>query len=769
VLEKGINLGGYRIDGVLGVGGMGVVYEATQLSLERTVALKLISTDLGSDEGFRERFRREGMIQAAIDHPHIVPVYEAGESEHGLFIAMRLIRGRNLKDLIVGGELTPGRTTHLLTQVAGALDSAHEVGLIHRDIKPYNILVDDRRDHAYLADFGVTKARSRPNLTKTGQMVGTLDYMAPEQIRGQSATEQTDIYALGCVLYESFTGTVPFYRETDAAVLYAHLSEPLPSVREHRSDLPEQLDAVLGKAMAKKPEERYESATELLRDIAAAVPVQDTAAPIVAPTVARPDGDGAPATVPPEPAQETGAPAEPGTVPAGAAGTAAPADVSPTEVPAGPETVLAESTPPPATEVPAGPETVLAPTTPAPETEAPQTEVPAGPETVLAASTPPPPTEAPVEEEIPQTTPAPETVLAADSAAAIDDAHVQTQTGATVPRPGAAPVAAVAAEPAAPARPRPSGVSGALVGGALVAVVVLAVIAFVIGRASGGGEESTAPDQGANTITLGRATVPVPTGWRKLEPAPIIPGLGLYSLSAWSPATTKAGGLESGTTPQTWPTFLPSGFTNRVPDSAIDGRDIVMLGDRQAFRYQDLRPRGFDGVVTLYVIPRTKNPTITLACFATGGSTIPSGCESAVAGTTIEGGEIYQLTLPKDYASKLNSVLANVERARSNGVKKLKSADKASQQATAASSIAAAYSNAAKDMGPANATPYIKPLNDALIAALRNTSGAYNSLAAAARAQKSARYKQASKNVTAAEQRVRTAVNSLQALGFSVS
>jgi serine/threonine protein kinase len=174
VLERGTIVSGYRIDGVLGEGGMGVVYRATQLSLNRTVALKLLASELSDDAGFRERFRREGQLQAAIDHPHIVTVYEAGQTEQGLFLAMRLVRGPTLKDEILAERLEPARGLAVLAQVADALDAAHEVGLIHRDVKPQNILIASR-DHAYLADFGLTKAPDDSSLTETGQFVGTTD------------------------------------------------------------------------------------------------------------------------------------------------------------------------------------------------------------------------------------------------------------------------------------------------------------------------------------------------------------------------------------------------------------------------------------------------------------------------------------------------------------------------------------------------------------------------------------------------------------------
>ena len=290
MLQDGVVLEGYRIDRLIGEGGMGVVYEATQLSLERKVALKLLTAELSADAGFRERFRHEARIQGAMDHPNIVTVHEAGESEYGLFIAMELIRGATLKDLIVGRELDAGRTLRILTQVADALDSAHEAGLIHRDIKPHNILVRaGRRDHAFLADFGVTKVRGGTNLTKTGHFVGTVDYMAPEQIRGEPATRETDIYALGTVLYECLSGVVPFPKDSDVAVMYAHLADPPPQITQERPELPPELDAVISCAMAKNPEERYSSAMRMMEAFEHALGDNGRAAVAIPPPVEGPE------------------------------------------------------------------------------------------------------------------------------------------------------------------------------------------------------------------------------------------------------------------------------------------------------------------------------------------------------------------------------------------------------------------------------------------------------------------------------------------------
>ncbi len=269
MLSPGTIVSGYRVDGVLGEGGMGVVYRATQLSLNRTVALKILATELSQDGAFRERFRREGLLQAAIDHQHIVTVYEAGDTEHGLFLAMRLIRGPTLKDMILSGELDPARTLRILTQAAAALDTAHSVGLTHRDIKPQNILIG-AEDHAYLADFGLTQASDEVSLTETGQFIGTIDYVAPEQIQGLGATARSDVYSLTAVLYETLTGVVPFLRMNEAAVLFAHISEMPPPITERRPELPAEIDAVIERGMAKNGEERYPSAGELIADARAA-------------------------------------------------------------------------------------------------------------------------------------------------------------------------------------------------------------------------------------------------------------------------------------------------------------------------------------------------------------------------------------------------------------------------------------------------------------------------------------------------------------------
>jgi serine/threonine-protein kinase len=266
LLDRGTIVAGYRIDGVLGEGGMSVVYRATQMSLHRVVALKVLSKALSEDPGFSRRFEREGQVQAALENEHIVTVFEAGPSEHGLFLAMRLVEGPTLKDLILAGELTPRRSVRLLAQVAKALDEAHASGLIHRDVKPQNVLIGPG-DRAYLADFGLIKAPSDDPLTQTGQFIGTIDYVAPEQVQGEFATGASDTYALAGVLFECLTGQVPFAHPNDAATLFAHVTAAPPRVTGLRSDLPVALDEVIARGMAKDPDVRP-SATELMRSAA---------------------------------------------------------------------------------------------------------------------------------------------------------------------------------------------------------------------------------------------------------------------------------------------------------------------------------------------------------------------------------------------------------------------------------------------------------------------------------------------------------------------
>ena len=261
--RAGSLLAGYRLEGRLGAGGMAVVFQARDERLGRLVALKILAPGRAENQEDRQRFIAESRAAAAVDDPHIIPVYEAGEADGVLYIAMRFVAGGDLQGVLAReGPLTPGRAVEFISPVASALDAAHRVGLVHRDVKPANILVDassDRPDHVYLSDFGVSKGAVSA-ASRTGQFLGTPNYSAPEQARGQGVLDgRADQYALACVAYQLLTGEVPFKREDDMAVLYAHVSEPPPSLCARRPDLPSAADQVLVRAMAKAPENRYGS------------------------------------------------------------------------------------------------------------------------------------------------------------------------------------------------------------------------------------------------------------------------------------------------------------------------------------------------------------------------------------------------------------------------------------------------------------------------------------------------------------------------------
>jgi ABC-type transport system substrate-binding protein len=310
-LTPGSEFAGYRIESLLGRGGMSVVYLAHHLGLERKVAIKVLSPALAGDERFRDRFVRESRMAASLDHPNVIPIYEAGEADGRLFIAMRYVEGTDLKELIrESGPMAPVAALSILRQVAGGLDAAHERGLVHRDVKPANILIVGRAEseqgggappgggqatggrsasaHAYLSDFGLTRRSSSDSgITGTGQFVGTLDYAAPEQFEGKSPDARTDVYALGCVLFEMLSGHPPYKAEFDAALMFAHLSEAPPKVTAERPDLPIAIDDVVATAMAKDPDDRYQSAGELAHAAFTALGFETGDVPVPSPSGAK--------------------------------------------------------------------------------------------------------------------------------------------------------------------------------------------------------------------------------------------------------------------------------------------------------------------------------------------------------------------------------------------------------------------------------------------------------------------------------------------------
>jgi len=281
-LAEGDEFAGYRIESRLSRGGMGVLYLALESGLERRVALKLIAPEAAADEVFARRFAEESKIAASIEHPNVVPIYAAGEESGVPYIAMRYVAGADLaKRLARQGRLDPAAAVEIVAQVGNGLDAIHAAGLVHRDVKPANVLLSaDEAVHAYITDFGVARnVSTESGLTQTGRFVGTLDYVAPEQISGGEIDARADVYALGCLLFKLLTGEVPFPRDGEAARLYAHLNDPPPAPSLYVPECSMALDDVVIRAMSKSPDDRYPSAGDLGRAAQAALRGEQPALP----------------------------------------------------------------------------------------------------------------------------------------------------------------------------------------------------------------------------------------------------------------------------------------------------------------------------------------------------------------------------------------------------------------------------------------------------------------------------------------------------------
>jgi serine/threonine protein kinase len=295
VIRTGQHFAGYELEDLVGEGQMGAVYKARDLRLQRSVALRIVSADLATDAVTRARLNRESTALASADHPNVAPIYEAGERDGKIFIASRWVDGVSLSTLARDhGPLEPRRAVRIVSQVAAALQATHGLGIMHRNVKPSSVLVTPA-DYAYLTDFGLARrSQDMTGLTMQEQLLEAFDYVAPEHIEGADVDARIDIYGLGCVLYEALTAEVPFPRSGPAAKMYAHVSAEPPSARRQRPDVPERLDAVIRRAMAKDPAERQQTAGEFAIDAAGAV---DMSAPLWATSPRldpppQPDGDG---------------------------------------------------------------------------------------------------------------------------------------------------------------------------------------------------------------------------------------------------------------------------------------------------------------------------------------------------------------------------------------------------------------------------------------------------------------------------------------------
>ena len=760
MLENGTKVAGYEIEGILGHGGMGVVYEARQLALGRKVALKILAGTLGMDPSFKERFRNEGRIQAAIDHPHIVTVFEAGEWEDSLFIAMRLVRGPNLKEMIIARELEGARTLRILRPIAEALDAAHEAGLIHRDIKPQNILVGSR-DRAYLADFGLTKGIDDAGLTQTGQFVGTIDYISPEQIRGETTTSACDIYALAAVLYECLTGAVPYPKPSDAAVMYAHLSEPPPLVTEQRPELPPNLDEVICKAMDKDPGARHPSASAMIDDAEKALGKRVRAVitppgPIEGPEEAgirerearvptRPERLRQPPAPDTTPGVEVAAQASPPTVAARAATAAPPAAPAPEE--SAPD--IAAQAAPPTVAAPA----VVQPEEPVAEPASPTMASPAVERTERTTS----PTYEPEEQ-----AGAPPTV-------AMPSVSRRRRQPDVVPAPAVAgtPPPALPVAERAPARDRSSRFPFAI---AAVAIVAAALIGYLIGRPGEEEPPATTSSPASSTLTssttAGALGLRFPSGWDRRGEAPEIPGLVLADQVAIGPTGREDRGIVAGMAADAGgPRLLGPGFLASLEEPPRAG-DRVRLGKVEALRYEGLEPKGFGGrALTVFAVP-TSAGVATIACFAPpgGGAAFRADCERVAGTLEVEGETAFPLGADKKYAAGLSGVIGDLDKRRKAGRAALAAARTPAAQAKAANALADAAARARSDLRGLESSPAVAPAQAGIERALGNAATAYRRLA---RARTPAAFRRATAAVTRAERAVAAQFARLEPLGYA--
>ena len=720
MLGKGTIVAGYELlEPLAPRSRSGVVYEAIDVAGSRRVAVKVIDSDLSDDDSFRARFRDEVITQGSLDDGHVMPVYEAGESRHGLFVAMAKVDGPSLRDLLGSRELEPAVGLDILAAVAEALDAAHRQGLVHGNVKPENILVPPDRDPV-LSDFGSARPLDGRMLVKGGSRGGEHNYISPEQARGEPATERSDIYALGVVLFETLTGSVPYQRDSAKAVVYAHLYRPVPVASARDGRLPEEIDAVVQRALAKGPHDRYGSASELVAAARGALAHRP-----VASTADRPRAGGGPDA---NGARSGAERARPGRGVGAAVATpvgAARSDVTdasaarPSHTPLSPELATA-----PPTDAPSGPAPVRA----------------ASPATARAAALPPS-----ARPSAPRPWRAPEPSAPADA-----------------DRPPPRRIASLTTEPAETSDRRVlGGRRGVLVGLlALLAIAGAAGTSAVLGRP---GEEAPPPPRAEAS---GRLGVTVPGQWRRLAEAPAVPGLRLADAIAVGPPGSTGAALVAGTAEPSGPVLLPATFLRRLEDPP-ENDDTVALGAFQAYRYANLTPEGFDGRMNVYAVPTTAG-VASVACVAPASvDGFLAECERVASTLELSEGDPVPLGPDRRYAARLDRVIARLNRIRGAGRSRLQGARTPAGQARTAGGLAAAYREAATSLGRGSSlNPAEQQANGQIVAALRTTQEAYTRMAAAARAGDRGRYNAARAAVGRGETAVQRGVESLEPLGY---
>ena len=739
MLSKGTIVAGYELRQPLGPRSRsGVVYEAIDVAGSRRVAVKVLDADLTDDDRFRDRFREEVIKQGSLRHAHVVPVYEAGESQHGLFVAMAKVDGLSLLAPIAAGELDAAASLEILEGMAEALDAAHQQGLVHRNVKPENILLATDRTgagrHPLLADFGSSRPLDGRMLGKVRGRGREYNYISPEQARGEGDTARSDVYALGVVLFEMLVGHVPYARDSPKAVLYAHLYRPVPVVSERNRNLSEEIDAVIQRAMAKDPTDRYATGGELTAAAREALG-RDGARVVASASRDRPESPRAPQerNGTSSRAERSARPTPVGAVAAavgGARPAAADAPPAPAVRPSRSPLPVAAATAPPTEAAPR-------------ETRAARTETPTAPKRTAAAA------------------PAAGPIPASPRARQAPEPAVPAHTG-TVPR---RQVASVTTETTQTSDKRALG--GVRRGGlvALLALLALAGAALASTLLDGSAEVG-APPPSPRAERGGQIALTVPGQWQRLASAPRVPGLRIADPIAVAPPGGRGAALVAGRIEPSGAVLLPAPLLRRLADPPAND-DTVALGELQAYRYAGLAPRGFDGRINVYSVPTTAG-IASVACVSPArAEEFLAACERVASTLELDRGKPVPLGPDRRYAARLDRAIGKLNRARAADRARLQGARTPAGQARTAGGLAAAYREAATSLARgAVLNPAEQQANRQIVAALRNTQAAYTRMAAGARAADRGRYNAARAAVVRGEAEVQRGVKSLEPLGY---
>jgi serine/threonine protein kinase len=833
-------VGRYEILREVGRGGMAMVYLARQTDLDRFVALKELGAFHASDPSFAQRFLRESRVAGSLSHPNICTVHDYFEHEGTPYIAMEYIERGSLRPYV--GSMNLAQIGGVLEGLLAGLAHGEQHGIVHRDLKPENLMVtSDGR--VKIADFGIAKATNNMQtgafLTATGTTVGTPTYMAPEQAMAQDIGPPTDLYSVGCMAFEMFTGRVPFHdTEAPMAILLRHVNEQIPSVKSVDPKVDQDISDWIDRLLVKDPTQRTQSANDAwdefeeiiigllgprwrrearLREGSAQLdtPAPLTPAPFQGTTsdaavsdefqsfawgnAVTPDAPPGPATPPPSqsipvPPDPIVGPPTPIPGPAVSSDGTAPPDQAdsgfvtfgaPSAAPSEAEAPTADQAEPVAEAAPAAPveetedeafETYIAPAPLRPPTD--DEEPTVVPEPPAAAPEPPAPAPAPVPEPAAAAPPPPPAPAPPPPAPIQDDlAATVMPSSITPPRPMAdqptAPTAPIERKPerfeptpADEPRERKSG-RGALIGFG-IAVVIAAVLGVIVGGSGGSSKSSGSGGTPTATVSNADLAAKFPSTWKKASSAPQIPGMSFASPIAESPGGTQSiviGQVKDASAANS--TLLPAAFLQALGLNAgeVPPRQAVRLGDSkiEAYRYEDLRPRGIQKPVTLFTVP-TSQGVATVACVDP-----TADCETIANTLKLNAGTAFPVGPSKAYAAQLGKALGGLNTKVKAGRRALASAKAPKAQAAAARQLSSAFKSTSAGLSKAKVSPADAAANGQLTATLKQTGDAYGKLAAAASSGNKSAYAAASRKVQTSEAAVTRALRGLQAAGYKIA